>query len=69
MGLKRMHTPCFASAASAAELGPLQVRRFALTARTEAAALAKARNQPAAAGENLDKPIPRGHSARPYPAR
>jgi hypothetical protein len=62
MGLKRMHTPCFAPAASVAETSPVRVRRFALAARKEDMTTRQPGQQPPVPGEILDKPIQARHS-------
>lgn len=65
MGLKRTHTPCFAAAASVAEIGPVRVRRFGLAARAQGGPPDKARRQPVAPGEILDKAKSARHSLPP----
>ena len=67
MGLKRMHTPCFAPDAKAPELSPIQVRRFLLAARKTPDSDNRidregSRSTP---GEKLDKPAAPGHISRP----
>jgi len=59
MGLKRMHTPCFAPAVSTATPGPVQVRKFNPLARP---LLRPPPDAPLMPGEKLDK----GKSARQH---
>lgn len=58
MGLKRTHTPCFATASGHVEAGPVRVRDFTLASRLRP-------GPDPAAGEKLDKPIPPTQTARP----
>lgn len=67
MGLKRMHTPCFAPCAKAPELGPIQVRRFLLAARKtpDSDHQIDRRASWSMPGEKLDKPAVDSHIPRP----